>query len=70
MFIVADVVSLSESKLRNSPMFFHRYPESYTPFPSPHFPPSNDARISLKKLLTSSTDSVTKILVAKIKPEL
>ena len=51
-------------------MFFHRYPESYTPFSSPHFSRSNDARISLIKLLTLSTDSVTKYLVAKIKPEI
>ena len=50
-------------------MFFHCYVESYTPFSSPHFSRSNDARISLIELLTLSTDSVTKILVAKMEPE-
>ena len=55
---------------RDFSMFFHRYPESFTPFSSPHFPRSNNARISLIKLLTLSTDSVTKYLVAKIEPEL
>ena len=51
-------------------MFFQRYSESNTSLSSTHFPRSNDARISLVKLLTLSTDSVTKFLVAKIKPEL
>ena len=51
-------------------MFFHRYPESYTPFSSPHFSRSKDARISLIKLLNLSTDSVAIFLVAKMEPEL
>ena len=50
-------------------MSFHRYPESSTPFSSPHFSRSNDAKISLIKLLTLSTDSVTNVLAEKIEPE-
>ena len=54
---------------RDFSIIFHRYPESHTPIFSPHLSRSNDARIpariSLTKLLTLSTDSVTKFLVAK-----
>ena len=55
---------------RDFSVFFHRYLGSYTPFSSPHLSRSNDARISLLKLLALSTDSVTKFLVAKIEPKL
>ena len=41
-------------------MFSHLNPESYTPFSSPHLPQSNATRISLIKLVTLSTVSVTK----------
>ena len=51
---------LSESKYRFLPVFSHLYPECYTPFSSPHFFQSNDARYILIKLLAWSTDSVTK----------
>ena len=40
-------------------MFSHLYPESYTPFSSPHFPPIKHYQDILFKLLTLSTDSVT-----------
>ena len=41
-------------------MVSHLYPESYPPFSSPNFSQSNATGISLIKLLTLSTDSVTK----------
>ena len=41
-------------------MFSHLYLESYTPFSSPRFFRSNDARDNLVKLLTLRTDSATK----------
>ena len=37
---------LSETKLRFLHVFSSLYPENYTPFSSPHFSRSNDARIS------------------------
>ena len=44
--------------------------KSYTPFSSLRFSLSNDARISFIKLLTLSTDCVTKSLVAKMDSKL
>ena len=44
-------------------MFSHLYPKGYTPFSSPHFPRSNATRMDVFKLLTLSTNSVTKKIV-------
>ena len=47
-------------------MFSHLYPESYTPFSSPHFPPIKRYQDSIFKLLTLSTNSVTNLRRLKI----
>ena len=56
--------------IRDFSVFSHIYPESYTPFSIPHLSQSNEANVILIKLLTLSTDSVTKLLVAKTKAKL
>ena len=44
-------------------MFSHLYPESYTPFSNPHFSRSKNYQDILFKLLTLSTNSVTKKII-------
>ena len=44
-------------------MFSHLYPESNTPFSSPHFFPIKHSQDILFKLLTLSTNSVTKKII-------